>query len=669
MNTPDPTPPSPSSGPVSTCPRCRRPIPEDAVGGTCPACLLAAGFFTRTAAPASDLDEPPPPIAELAPEFPALELLELLGRGGMGAVYKARQRDLDRFVALKILRPGLDADPSFAARFTEEARALARLNHPGIVTLHEFGRSPAGRYFIVMEFVDGMNLRQLLAVGRVSAREALAIVPPLCDALQYAHDRALVHRDIKPENILVDRLGRVKIADFGLAKLIQSERSAGIDTPSTIGHWSCQTSASNALEDIGHSAESGVLGTPAYMAPEQRTRPFAVDHRADIYALGVVLYQMLTGELPAPGELQPPSRRVQIDVRLDEIVLRALETDPSRRYAAAGQLKTEVETLAASRPCSAPDAAAAEHASRVPSARLPWIGFGLLVLAYAVVVLATAHHLPERVASHFSANGRADGWMPRAAYLRFALVFPWSLGAFFALIAWVLPKLPAGFYNLPRRDHWLAPKQRPATDAILGRWMSAPPCLLLLFFGQLHLSIISANRLSPPRLETGLVLGPVIGLLLALMIWAVGLVLRFAEPEATPAKLRRQAIGLAAAAVIALLSAAILSREAWRELSGPGAPKSAASSPGPVVAAPISVSVQGSVARPGTYSLRPDATLIDAIAAAGGWVAQGDQSAILVTPPGADRPEVHDLGAILHGEAVNPGLAAGATVFVPTRNR
>jgi serine/threonine-protein kinase len=119
------------------CPRCHRAIPPDAVGGACPACLLAAAFFSQTATAASGHDEPPPAISELAPEFPALELIELLGRGGMGAVYKARQRDLDRHVALKILRPGLDADPTFAARFTDEARALARLNHPGIVTLHE----------------------------------------------------------------------------------------------------------------------------------------------------------------------------------------------------------------------------------------------------------------------------------------------------------------------------------------------------------------------------------------------------------------------------------------------------------------------------------------------------------------------------------------------------
>ena len=353
MEKPPPTPPTPPESPASAaspapgdpargaCPRCHRPIPAGTADGLCPACLLEAGFFTRAPGDdaGADASVPPPPTpAELAPDFPQLEIIELLGRGGMGAVYKARQRHLDRLVALKLLRPGLDADPSFAERFTREARALAQLNHPGIVTLHEFGTSPGGRFFIVMEFVDGVNLRQLLAAGRLAPREALAIVPPLCDALQYAHDRGLVHRDIKPENILVDRLGRVKIADFGLAKLAAPGGPAGTATP-TIGPWS---------SDREPSAKSGVMGTPRYMAPEQRERPTAVDHRADIYALGVVLYQMLTGELPDENQLQPPSRRVSIDVRLDEIVLRALEQEPARRYATAGELKTRVEDLSTS---------------------------------------------------------------------------------------------------------------------------------------------------------------------------------------------------------------------------------------------------------------------------------------------------------------------------------
>ncbi len=161
----------------------------------------------------------PPTIDELAPHFPQLELLELLGRGGMGAVYKARQSALDRMVAVKILPPSLGRDRAFTDRFTREARALARLNHPHIVTVHDVGCTGDFCYF-VMEYVDGVNLREALRTGQIDPAKALAIVRQICDALEYAHEEGIVHRDIKPENILIDRRGRVKIADFGLAKLL-----------------------------------------------------------------------------------------------------------------------------------------------------------------------------------------------------------------------------------------------------------------------------------------------------------------------------------------------------------------------------------------------------------------------------------------------------------------
>src|SRR5439155_14995599 len=256
-----------------------------------------------------------------------------IGSGGMGAVYKERQKELDRIVALKILPPGIGRDSAFADRFTREARALARLNHSNVVTLYEFGRAN-GLFFFLMEFVDGVNLRQLLKAGRLSAREALVIVPQICDALQYAHDQGIVHRDNKPENILLDRKGRVKVADFGLARLMGLE---------------AEVSASGGAQAIPASAtltEAGkIMGTPRYMAPEQTENPTEVDHRADIYSLGVVLYQMLTGELPSK-RIEPPSKKVHLDVRLDEVVLRALEREPERRYQQASQVKTDVETIA-----------------------------------------------------------------------------------------------------------------------------------------------------------------------------------------------------------------------------------------------------------------------------------------------------------------------------------
>jgi serine/threonine protein kinase/protein involved in polysaccharide export with SLBB domain/multidrug efflux pump subunit AcrA (membrane-fusion protein) len=356
------------------CPQCGSEVPGDAPQGLCPNCVLKAGFGTQQtdslwqagsgSASAGVYDERfvPPTPAELAPCFPDLEILELVGQGGMGVVYKARQKRLDRLVALKILSPRTGQDPAFAERFAREARAMARLNHPHVVAVYDFGQtdpplapsdatarerggqvegspslplSELGRgtggkralgnlYFFVMEFVDGLTLRQLLEAGKLAPREALAIVPQICEALQYAHDKGVVHRDIKPENLLMDRSGQVKIADFGLAKLV-----------------------GQGAKDFSLTGAGQVMGTPQYMAPEQIEHPLHVDHRADIYSLGVVFYQMLTGELPI-GRFAPPSKKVQIDVRLDEVVLRALEKEPEQRYQQASEIKSHVETITTS---------------------------------------------------------------------------------------------------------------------------------------------------------------------------------------------------------------------------------------------------------------------------------------------------------------------------------
>ena len=284
-------------------------------------------------------------------------MLELLGRGGMGVVYKARHRGLERLVALKILQSRTREDPAFGERFAREARALARLSHPNIVAVYDFGQSKELFYF-VMEYVDGANLRHLLQAARMTPKEALAIVPQVCDALQYAHDQGIVHRDIKPENILIDKSGRVKIADFGLAKIIGLER-----------------------EDVTLTNAGDRMGTPAYMAPEQFERPAEVDHRADIYSLGVVFYQMLTGELPL-GRFPAPSRKVRVDVRLDEVVLRALEKEPELRFQQASEVKTQVENIARSKGVmSAPAAKAPPPPASSNLARLALLLFiaGLLL--------------------------------------------------------------------------------------------------------------------------------------------------------------------------------------------------------------------------------------------------------------------------------------------------
>jgi len=320
---------------MQPCPSCGRPLPPNAPKGLCPECLLKAGLQTETQPGAGNPAQPklppfvPPRPEELTPHFPQLEILELIGRGGMGAVYKARQPTLDRLVALKILPPGVAGDPGFAERFTREARALARLNHPNIVAVYDFGQA-AGMPFFLMEYVDGPNLRELERGGKLDPREAMQIIPQICQALQFAHDEGIVHRDIKPENILLDKKGRVKIADFGIAKLVG------------------QTVPDSALTGAGD-----VVGTAHYMAPEQREKPLAVDHRADIFSLGVVFYELLTGELPI-GKFAPPSHMAQVDVRLDEVVVRALEKEPARRYQHVSDLRTDVEHITATPPFLSP---------------------------------------------------------------------------------------------------------------------------------------------------------------------------------------------------------------------------------------------------------------------------------------------------------------------------
>jgi predicted Ser/Thr protein kinase len=313
-----------SASSLKVCGRCGASLPANAPEGLCPRCLGALNLTGETAFTETEAPRIPPPSPEqIATHFPQLEILECLGRGGMGVVYKARQKSLGRFVALKLLAPEREKDPQFAERFAREAQALAQLNHPHIVTVYDFGRTN-GFFYLLMEFVDGVSLRELLRARKLTPKEALAIVPPLCEALQFAHERGIVHRDIKPENLLLDKGGQVKVADFGIAKMLGGEASA---------------------------EEENIAGTPGYMAPEQKARQQA-DGRADIYSLGVVFYEMLTGELPTQ-KLERPSRKVAVDVRIDEVVLRALEKSPELRWQTAAELGTRVETIASGPPVRA----------------------------------------------------------------------------------------------------------------------------------------------------------------------------------------------------------------------------------------------------------------------------------------------------------------------------
>ena len=339
-----------------TCPTCHATIPANAPGGFCPACLL------RDAEEPSNTDHSAPPLEEIAAAFPQWEVLELIGQGGMGFVYKVRQPSLDRIVALKILSPELGRDPAFAERFSREARTLGKLHHPNIVTVFEHGEKE-GFFYLLMEYVDGVNLRQAMRAGRFTPEQALAIVPGICDALQAAHAQGIWHRDIKPENILLDREGKVKIADFGIARIVGDPH-----------------------RDFTLTRTGNALGSTNYMAPEQQEKPHEVDHRADIYSLGVVIYEMLTGELPL-GRFPAPSQRTSVDARIDEIVFKTLEKERELRQQSATEVKTDMHR--AMQP-GATGKARSEKPATSQKAGLARLSFGLFLAGFLAFPLIAA---------------------------------------------------------------------------------------------------------------------------------------------------------------------------------------------------------------------------------------------------------------------------------------
>ncbi len=266
-----------------------------------------------------DTDWEPPLAEELESSFPGYTDFHFIDRGGMGAVYSAMQTSLERRVAVKILPPDLGIDETFVESFRREARLLARLQHPHIVAVYDFGRNAQGCLYIVMEYVSGTSLFEIMKHERLPLPRVLEIIAQVCEALQFAHDHGVIHRDIKPTNILIDGRDGVRVADFGLAKLMQADSTA-----------------------TAQSRSAMVIGTPVYAAPEQRRLSTNVDHRADIFSVGVTLYEMITGRFPAEV-FEPPAVKAGSPPALNKIITKALRESPEDRYQKAADLRLAVK--------------------------------------------------------------------------------------------------------------------------------------------------------------------------------------------------------------------------------------------------------------------------------------------------------------------------------------
>jgi serine/threonine protein kinase len=267
----------------------------------------------------SDQPTPAPFIApnpaDLAPLFPGYEIEGLIATGGMGAVYAAVQKSLDRSVAIKILPPELSADAAFRAGFEAEAKAMARLNHPNLIGVYDFGEV-SGMLYIIMEYVPGQSLFHSSHGIAIDPSEVVRIVSGICSGLAHAHDNGIIHRDIKPANILLDLNANPKIGDFGLAR-----------------------PADRKIQE-----DEEIFGTPHYTAPEVVNSPHSVDHKADIFSLGVILHELLTGRLPA-DDPRPASIISHCDHRFDAIIRRATDPLPANRYSSAHEIERELRAI------------------------------------------------------------------------------------------------------------------------------------------------------------------------------------------------------------------------------------------------------------------------------------------------------------------------------------
>jgi serine/threonine protein kinase len=306
--------------------------------------------------------------------IPGYRLEKLVGKGGMGEVHRATQLSLGRTVAVKLLAAELAKDRSFVTRFEKEGAALASLSHPNVVSIVDKGRNEA-TYFLVMEYIDGPSLREVMRSPLLDPLAAVKMVVEIGRGIDYAHSRGVIHRDLKPENILFDEQagGIAKVTDFGLAGFAQ-------DTAGAKRFNVTETHVS--------------MGTLSYMAPEQRTDAKNADHRADIYSLGVILYELLAGELPM-GNFDPPSQiNSNVDRRLDEIIARCLKPGPDDRYQKVSELLSELEplvpaTFASSLPSKIGPVERAKQAARKTLGIAGKVAGGIVVAAAAVVLITS----------------------------------------------------------------------------------------------------------------------------------------------------------------------------------------------------------------------------------------------------------------------------------------